>query len=208
MSNSLLMQVTRAADGRSVTTQARRAQIVQATIAVIAAEGHRQASFARIAEHGGLSSTRLISYHFAGKDDLVSAVVHEVIDDMGAWVGARVLAESSARGALRAYIDGVVTYAAGHRDEMVALLQILMAGGFPATVQAEASAAGHVERILAEGRRTGEFRDFDVRVMAMAVQRSVEGVALALSADRDLDVEGYAVELCTLFELATRRDLR
>jgi len=190
-----------------VTTQARRAQIVRATIAVIAAEGYGQTSFMRIAERGGLSSTRLISYHFAGKDDLVSAVVHEVIEDMSAWVGERVMAETSARGRLRAYIDGVITYSARHRDELAALLQILMAGAFPSTVQAEASAAVHVERILAEGRRTGEFRDFDVRVMAMAFQRAVEGVALALSADRGLDVQGYAAELSTLFDLATRRDI-
>jgi AcrR family transcriptional regulator len=200
------VQVTEQGDGRSVTTRARRAQIVAATIAVIATDGYGQATFARIAERGGLSSTRLISYHFAGKDDLVSAVVQEVVDEMGAWVGSLVRAESSARGALRAYITGVVTYADGHRDQMVGLLQILTAGVFPATVQEEASAAGHVQQILVEGQRTGEFRDFDVQVMAMAVQRSVEGVALALSADRGLDVQVYAAELSAAFDLATRRD--
>lgn len=200
------MQVIDEAGQRSLTTRARRAQIVRATIAVIATEGYRQATFARIAEQAGLSSTRLISYHFAGKEDLVSAVVHQVVGDMGAWVGERVTAESTARGMLRAYIEGVVTYSAGHRDELVALLQIVTGGGFPPSVQAEASAAVHVERILTEGRRTGEFRDFDVRVMAMAVQRAVEGVALALAADRDQDVDGYAAELSTAFDLATRRD--
>ena len=48
---------------------------------------------------------------------------------------------------------------------------------------------------------------FVLAIMAMAVQRSVEGIALALSGDRDLDVEGDATELFTLFDLATRRDL-
>ncbi|MEP7024912.1 MAG: TetR family transcriptional regulator, partial [Actinomycetota bacterium] len=50
---------------RSVTAMARRSQIVTATIDVIAEVGFGQASFARIAERAGLSSTRLISYHFA-----------------------------------------------------------------------------------------------------------------------------------------------
>jgi hypothetical protein len=62
--------------------------------------------------------------------------------------------------------------------------------------------------ILAEGQRTGQFRPFDVRVMALAVQRSVEGVAFALHLDAGLDVAGYGVELADLFERATRADVR
>ena len=65
------MQVTE----RSATSAARRAQILDATIEVIAAEGFAGASFKRIDEHAGLSSTRLISYHFAGKDELMAALV-------------------------------------------------------------------------------------------------------------------------------------
>jgi hypothetical protein len=38
-------------------------------IAVVAEEGFARATFARIRERAGLSSTRLISYHFAGKAD-------------------------------------------------------------------------------------------------------------------------------------------
>jgi len=200
------VQVTQGVPDRSVTATARRAQIVRATIAVIAEEGYRQASFARIAERAGLSSTRLISYHFAGKDDLVAAVVHEVVDAMGTWVGQRVTAQPGPRQMLRAYVEGVVTYTARHRDELVALLQILTAGGFPPSVRVQAAAPEHVERILLEGQRTGVFRAFDVSVMAMAVQRAVEGVAFAVHVDRDLDVDAYAGELATLFDLATRRE--
>ncbi|CUR57284.1 hypothetical protein NOCA1120472 [metagenome] len=46
---------------------------------MVAEEGFARATFARIAERGGLSSTRLISYHFAGKDELVAAVVEHVV---------------------------------------------------------------------------------------------------------------------------------
>src|SRR5687768_12945642 len=71
----LLMQVT----ARSTAAAARRAQILEATIAVIAEEGFAKASFARIRERAGLSSTRLISYHFAGKAELVAALVEHVV---------------------------------------------------------------------------------------------------------------------------------
>ena len=39
---------------------------MQAAIETIAQAGYRDATFARIAERAGLSSTGLISYHFAG----------------------------------------------------------------------------------------------------------------------------------------------
>jgi len=202
------MQVTREGGSRSPAALARRAQIVQATIAVIAQEGYPQASFARIAEQAGLSSTRLISYHFTGKEGLVAAVVHEIVTAMGDQVGRQVRAQPDARGMLRAYVEGVVAYTAAHREDLVALLQILTGGGFPQEVQAATAVPGHVERILAEGQRTGQFRPFDVRVTAMAVQRAVEGVAFALHLDADLDVTGYGVELADLFERATRADAR
>jgi len=202
------MQVSQEDGNRSPAALARRAQIVRATITVIAQEGYRQASFARIAERAGLSSTRLISYHFTGKEELVAAVVHEVVAAMGDQVGRQVTARPDARGMLRAYVEGVVAYTATHREELVALLQILTGGGFPQEVQAATAVPGHVERILAEGQRTGQFRPFDVRVMALAVQRSVEGVAFALHLDAGLDVAGYGVELADLFERATRADVR
>src|ERR1700712_2676142 len=100
---------------RSVTAQARRAQIVAATVDVIAELGYGQTSFARIAERAGLSSTRLISYHFAGKDELITAVADDVIASIGDHLGRRLAAEVNAAGMLRAYIEGMVEFTAAHR---------------------------------------------------------------------------------------------
>ena len=194
------MQVT-----RSVASEARRAQILEATIEVIAAEGFTSASFKRIAEHAGLSSTRLISYHFAGKDELMSALVEHVVAGIGAHVGERVMAESSARGRLAAYVEGVVSYADAHRVPMSALLQVAMAGAGGAATE-EPSDLSHLERILQAGQDAGEMRDFDVRVMATTVQRAVETVSFQLQADPDLDCTAYARELVELFDRATRAD--
>lgn len=229
------MQVT-----RSLASKARRAQILDATIAVIASEGFASASFKRIAEHAGLSSTRLISYHFAGKDELMSALVEHVVAGIGEHVGALVMAEDTPRGQLRAYIEGVVGYSDTHRSEMSALLQVVMAEGAPrgqlrayiegvvgysdthrepmaALLQVVMAGAGgatsqepsdlsHLERILVEGQKAREFRKFDSKVMATAIQRSVETVPFVLQADPDLDCASYARELVELFDRATRAD--
>lgn len=190
---------------RSPTGVLRRSQIVAAAIAVIAEVGYPRTSFARIAERAGLSSTRLISYHFAGKQDLNAAIVTDVLAAIGRAVGSRVSAETTAAGMLRAYIEGTVDFVAHHRARMKALLELLLHGGMTYGPAEETAVVGHVEQILRLGQERGEFRAFDARVMATTVQRSVEGLPFLLDAVPDLDTEAYAAELVTLFALGTRR---
>ncbi|MDT0185311.1 TetR/AcrR family transcriptional regulator [Microbacterium sp. ARD31] len=196
------MQVTT----RSVASTVRRAQILDATIEVVASEGFASASFKRIAERAGLSSTRLISYHFAGKDELVSALVEHVVEGIGEHVGALVMAEKSPQGRLKAYIEGVVEYADTHRAPMAALLQVVMSGAWSEGKPAS-SDVSHLERILKDGQERGEMRAFDLRVMAATIQRAVETVPFQLQTDPDLDCAAYARELVELFDRATRVDL-
>jgi AcrR family transcriptional regulator len=190
---------------RSPAATARRAQIVDATIEVIADEGFSRASFARIADRAGLSSTRLISYHFAGKEELIAAVVEHVVGGIGAHVGERVLAESTARARLRVFIEGVVTYADTHRAPMSALIQVAMSATADGGTSAPSDTSG-LERILLEGQESGEMRAFDVGVVATTVQRAVEVVPFRLQAEPDLDCSAYAAELVELFDRATRAD--
>jgi len=193
---------------RSVTATARRAQIVAATIETIAELGYGQTSFGRIAERAGLSSTRLISYHFAGKQELIAQVVDEVVGEIGAFVAARMADQTSAAGALRAYIESNVEYVAGHRTEMKALLGIFLSGALPTSPTSEESgpavAVSRLEELLRAGQRGGEFRAFDPAVVAMSIQRTIEGVPLLCESRPDLDFTACARELATVFELATR----
>jgi AcrR family transcriptional regulator len=192
---------------RSVTATARRAQIVTATIDVIGEIGYAQTSFARIAERAGLSSTRLISYHFAGKDELIAAVAEDVIASLGQYMSQRLGPETSAAGKLRSYIEGTVEFTLDHRARMKALLEIFLGGALHYDATTERAVVGHVEAILRQGQADGEFRDFDPRVVATAVQRAVEGLLFLLESTPDLDCATYASELVELFERGTRRHL-
>jgi AcrR family transcriptional regulator len=190
---------------RSVTSTARRAQIIAATIEVIAEEGFGQATFGRIAIRAGLSSTRLISYHFTAKDELIDAVVMDVFDAIGSFMHTRMSREHDATGRLHAYIEGTIEFTATHRAQMGALLKIVLAGALPVQVVEETVTPSHVEAILRQGQADGDFRDFDPAVVGAAIQRAVEGLPLMLEADPDLDCAAYARELVTLFDLGTRR---
>lgn len=179
-----------------------------ATLQVIARDGYGQASFGRIAAHAGLSSTRLISYHFAAKDELMAACVDDVIGDLSRYMGRRVGVETTSAGALRAYLEGVVEFTDAHREGMQALLQIFLSGVWVADVATVVSgppAGGELEAILRRGQADGEFRDFDPVVMAATVQRSVEGLPFLLQTHPETDCVAWAHELVTLFDLATRR---
>lgn len=193
---------------RSLTANARRAQIIAATIETIAELGYGQASFGRIAERAGLSSTRLISYHFAGKQELIEQVTYAIVSEIGAFVGGRLADQTSAAGALRAYIESNVEYVAQHRAEMKALLGIFLSGGLPFSPTSEDSgpavAVSHLEELLRAGQRSGEFRDFDTTVVATSIQRTIEAVPLLSESRPDLDFTACARELVTMFELATR----
>src|SRR4051812_47412780 len=164
--NILLVSVTEL-PARSPAATARRAQVIAATVDVIAEEGYRAATFARIAARAGLSSTRLISYHFADKGELMAAVVGYVVDAIGRYVGDRLTAVPTAAGALATYISATVGFVDTHRAQMTALLEIVLAGALTTDDEDPTVAAGgageprdlgsarHVEAILRRGVEAG-----------------------------------------------------
>ncbi|SDI08525.1 TetR/AcrR family transcriptional regulator [Nonomuraea jiangxiensis] len=178
-----------------------------ATIATIAELGFRQASFARIAERAGLSSTRLISYHFDGKDELIGQAMSTIYGDLAAFMGQRVGAQSTPGAAVDAYIRSLAEYISEHRDEMRAATEIFLnfqpEGGTTAReVAIDVSAFSHLERLLTWGQEAGEFGEFNVRVAAMAIQRSLDGLPFLLEGDPEADLGTYAEELSALFNRA------
>jgi len=192
--------------GRTFTETARRAQIVRAAIATIAELGYRNASFAQIAKRAGLSSTGLISYHFEGREELIQQVVEEVVGAIGAHMAAAMADCGSATEALRTYIVANVEFIGAHREEMKALLEIFLNGGFECDPATEQQVLSHVRDILRSGQESGEFRRFDPVVMATLIQRAVDGLPFLLAADPRLDVRSYGTEVATVFQLATKAE--
>lgn len=193
---------------RTFTETARRAQIVEAAIETIAEVGYARASFARIAKRAGLSSTGLISYHFASKDELIARVVVTIYSAMGQFMARRMEGQSSAADALRTYIQANAAFIGTHRIQMKAFLDIFMNGGLHYDETTELTVVSPVEEILRRGQENGEFRPFDTRVMAVVIQRAVDGLPFLLATYPDVDVDAYAREVVTLFELATQRTER
>src|SRR5262245_32686250 len=109
---------------RTFTNEARRAQIMAAAIGAIAELGYAKASFARITERAGLSSPRMISYHFADKDDLIHEILLHVLGAGAIFIGERVAAAGTASERLTAYLRANLEFIREHPAEMIALFEI------------------------------------------------------------------------------------
>ncbi|MPY95984.1 MAG: TetR family transcriptional regulator [Acidimicrobiia bacterium] len=193
---------------RSFIEQARRAQIVQAAIATIAEVGYAKASFARIAERAGISPG-LISYHFAGKDELMSQIVAEIDAAMEQAITAETEHLESYGAALRAMIEAQVRYFGAHVSEMIALGQIFSdvrdGEGVPNMARSmRRKTLAELEEMFREGQQYGHFGDFAARPMAVTMLAALESVPAELIARPGTDVDAYARDLATIFELATR----
>jgi AcrR family transcriptional regulator len=190
----------------TATEQVRREQIIRATIATLAERGYAGTSYAQIARRSGLSSTGLISYHFANKDDLMFRVVTTVMEGIGTFVSGRMASVSSPRDALETYILATTSYIGDHRQEMRALLEVVLNGLMQPGMDATQAAEGAVDGILRAGQEAGQFRDFDVTIMASVIQRSIEGLPMLLASHPTTDPQVYGRELVALFDRATRRE--
>jgi AcrR family transcriptional regulator len=198
------MQVTQARR-QSKAAVVRRHQIIDAAIVTLAELGYQRASFVEITRRAGLSSTRLISYHFDDRDELMAQVAGQIIGELGAAVESRVRGADSPGDALRAYIEGNLYYMAGHRVEMGALTALLFAGALRISPEQSSTGVKVLSMIIDAGRRAGQFRDVDSAVAATIVQRAVEGVPLLLRDCPNADLIRHARELVEFFDAALLR---
>jgi AcrR family transcriptional regulator len=191
---------------RSFIELARRAQIVEAAIETIAEVGYANASMERIAKRAGISRG-LISYHFAGKDELIAQVLVTVYTDGAMFMIPRIDAESTPSGQLRAYIESNLEYMRAHPSRMAATVALVVGGvlaeGLPGIDPDSTEGLEHLEELLRQGQAAGEFRDFDPAFMARAIRNVIDGIPPRLS-EPGFDMDTCIRELTTLFDVATR----
>ena len=194
---------------RTFTEIARRAHIIEAAIATIAEVGYAQASLTQIAKRAKISKG-LISYHFAGKDDLLEQIVEHVYTLGAQFSLPKMIAAAGARELLRTYIETNIAFIGAHRQEMQALVEIFAnfrtADGKPRYDQAaEEPIIAATEAIFTRGQEEGDFRPFSARVMAITLRRAIDAVTTQAAADPTFDTEEYGRELADLFDHATRK---
>ncbi|MFI1911916.1 TetR/AcrR family transcriptional regulator [Nocardia sp. NPDC020380] len=196
------MRVT--SDVPSPAAAARRAQIVSAAIDTIAEYGYMGSSFAKIAKTAGISSTRLISYHFDNKNDLMLAVIDHIITAAEEYMNPRIMAESDYWARISTYIRSNMEYLVEHTVQLRALLEInynaQTPDGEPLLTTAYADPAVEtLEQVLRAGQAAGEFADFDVHVMAVTLRAAIDTAGIRYANGLEPDPAAYTHRLVELF---------
>jgi len=192
-------------DNRTFVSSARRAQIVEAAIETVAEVGYANASLSRIAVRLGISKG-VISYHFAGKDDLIAEIVSQVLQRARAYVHPRIEAQTTGPEMLRAYIESSLEFMRDNSNQISTLVEIVRAtiAGAKSPFGGNPDGAVHfLADLLTRFQTAGDLRtDFDPNAMAIAI-RAVIDTAPGRLADPAFDIDHYTREAVTIFDRAT-----
>lgn len=193
------------AQGGSFIEAARRRQIVEAAVEVLAEVGYASTTFARIAKQAGISPA-LISYHFDGKADLLRHVAEHLDRVIDEALTAAIGEPESHRDALRRLIEAQVRYFADHTTQIVALGRLYTEASDAAVTdtlaRGQTKAVADLQEMLAGGQDDGEFRPFPTRPVAVTLLAALSSVPEELLTHPDTDVDAYAVALADLFDAA------
>ncbi|WP_167475758.1 TetR/AcrR family transcriptional regulator [Nocardia arthritidis] len=194
---------------KSFIEAARRKQIIAAAVEVISEVGYGNASLARIAERAGISKG-VISYHFAGKDELMTELVVQLFVAGAEYMVPLIEAETGARNRLRVYLESNLRYIDENRKHIGAMVAVALnfrkPDGTPVFdgSNEEQDVIEPLAELLREGQRSGEFGEFDPKLMARSIRDSIDGAGSRAVRDPDFDMPGYSAHLCRVYGLATR----
>jgi AcrR family transcriptional regulator len=192
----------------------RRDQLVACAIDAIVEQGFQRTSVAEVARRAGVSKG-VVTYHFPAKDELVSAVVGDVLTAMVTYLEPRLRGaepEAFPERYLRAYVAAWAGFLRTHSRPVIALVRIYNSvrdesvepnAALSALLDARARDVTLLTQIFALGQAKGTLGAFSAPVMAATVKAVMDDLMLQVAADAGLDLDAYATALVTLFERAT-----
>ena len=156
----------------------RREQIIRGCIEVLARQGYRNASLARIAQAAGVSKG-LVSHYFSDKETLMEQTAIATVAYLRAEVGAAIDLTAEVPDIISAAVHYASQIRHTHSRELRAVDQIAhnlrqADGALRLDLRAYEDTYQPQERLFQRGQQEGSLRDFDTRVMAVTYQGAVD----------------------------------
>lgn len=181
----------------SLTEQARRDQLIQITIDLVAEHGYAATSLTRIAQAAGITKGAVL-YHFASKDAVVAAAHERVLNALVADVGAAVEAVPADQ-APAAYVRRMVGHLAERPDHTRLIMGAVINGDVPdPSARWKPFASLLQDARQARGLGPGP----DLRTLAIIVGGAIDGIISERLQDGDYDAQAAAEALIVLMETA------
>jgi TetR/AcrR family transcriptional regulator, fatty acid metabolism regulator protein len=189
---------------RTFTEEARRAQLIECAVEVLATRGYGQATLAEIAKRAGIVRSAVL-YHFSGRDELMQEVVRTLYERGAVFMRERIEAvDRKPPDQLRAYLESNLAFLGDHARHVAATVEVARNhrredGSLQFGLETMEATIQPLEELLAWGQGTGDFRPFSTRLLALAIRAAIDAVAGQLIAHPDLDVDAAGRELSTAF---------
>jgi AcrR family transcriptional regulator len=162
-----------ATDRRAERAESRRQRLLQAASLCFAEKGFKAVTLDEVAWAADMSKPSIYT-HYAGKDELIDAVLEAAVEDWSSETAARAVGEDSAAAALGARIRASVRFASENpilRKIMQQDRLTLLAGHSAHFRRAQAASLAAAEHLLSEGVASGEFRvELDVAQTSVAFE--------------------------------------
>ena len=176
---------------------------------MLACEGYRKASLARIAQAAGVSKG-LVSHYFSDKETLMEQTAIATVAHLRAEVASAIDLTAEVPDIIKAAVHYASQLRQTHSRELRAVDQIAhnlrQADGTPRLdLRAYEDTYQAQERLFQRGQQEGSLRDFDTRVMAVTYQGTVDTMIAYLDAHPEADAHAYADALIELLLNAIRR---
>jgi AcrR family transcriptional regulator len=170
------------------TQQARRQQLIDATVATVAELGYARCSLQHIADAAGITKAAVI-YHFPSRSALVRAAYEQVIAELVEHVGARVEAAGSPAAAVDAYVAAMIEHLAGRPAHIRMITEALDGDGTDIADRADRPARWRPLADLVDAAiAAGEFRaDLDARSAAIVLGGGIDHLLVEFLGDAGFD---------------------
>jgi AcrR family transcriptional regulator len=183
----------------SFIAEARRKQIINATIEILDQIGYVNVSLAKIAKKAKIS-TGLISYHFKDKEDVINNTLVYLLKSQFKYIKDQASEKETAYDQLIAFIDASIDYQVTHRINNIALIEIIFNGRTEDNVpyyklsdDEEEPLYMYLQEILCYGQETKEFSKFDSKNLSVMIQGAI-GESMLMN-DDDFNIESYKNDL-------------
>jgi len=189
--------------------EARKHQIIEATIRTLGDIGYVKASLAQIAKRASIS-TALISYHFVDRQDLIEQCLQALIDQSATYILTKTYTVDEPASQLANFIEASIAYQATHPKENAALLEIVFNARTVNDVpfyklpdDGEDPLLKALCNILNKGKEQGEFNVTSVNVMAKVIQGAI-GEYMLIRGPFSIDAEQYSEEVIKIIWTAMK----
>ncbi|QQD85354.1 TetR/AcrR family transcriptional regulator [Jeotgalicoccus sp. ATCC 8456] len=184
-------------------SDARKEQVIKASIEVLSELGYHKTSLSKIAKEAGIS-TGLISYHFDGKADLMRNTLKYLVEREQTTIKEAVEKEDSYTNRLITFIKVSLNYQHLNQKDNHALLEIVFNGRTEDNVpyylveideDDENQVNDLLKDLLSKGQENKEFTDFDPDVIGVIIRGAISGSVNLPQYERRSDHDDYSEKI-------------